>query len=1062
MGAKIFCCKTKDKKESKYIKKDPVEQEDTQINDFDKYHKDAQIKISQLKEFVKDIQQNQTNVQDSEDLKNQKIMMLFGLTGAGKSTFMNYINKKELTLKNKKVILKDDTDKKFIIGSSLQSQKRKVSGIKLKKVYICDSPGLIDNEGYLKDIINTKNILHVINNSQNFSMLFLISPKNFEQRAITFRQSIKSFSNYYEKINNNFCLMINHVDVDDEKEQIKEIRTCLEQLKNEKTSFSQPEKTLINKIDEMIGRKQYIIFQPLNQNEIDKQIDFIESQNYLKIQIKIADVISKESSTEFKLMIQVCVDYIKSLIKKRSKDIQNIFNDMKILQNFIGQELIDNFLNQVTQYMIKEIENCKNDIKFQANHISDNQIEDLKDINTKLISILESQQYLYKILENENEDEQLSNLILQTIELISDQIQKLTNQIQSSDNCLQIIKIYSKLEQINENYELNKFLNQSNNKEKYLLNAQKIIQEKHAYQYNFIMDRIKENQINSENLNDLKDAIQFIHQFQKHSQSINSLKDLQQFDNILNKYHNFVLQFLKIISQDYDQISPKEYKKLQIFEPKQIISYEFIMKFYESIEYLQQLKNYTDISEDIKQIKNQLKNLLLTILSQINQILCLNNQINITILMQYLIQLIEFDKTVIMEISKNEIYQACQNKIEQLQLQQSNIFKQNYVIIFDQSERIIDNDQCKILDIKTLNQVSEISRSLSFLRKLSQWVDLLKNNFKVQNIKERINDLDINDSLINSKSFEKIYKQNDKSFRNLNKNESRNSQMFGNICQEELEENNSENRQNNYNSIKQQSKKIQNLCQYKEFLQNFKNHLLNKFIQYESIINDDARQQQLYYKKYDFTYLQKLDPLIRQINQSQSQHKDKIEQIIKLEIFQSQELTQIQTIKAQELKVSFDKLKELSDLNGIKLLFGQTSLYNQYQKQFLEQLSNLNEEMCKQQKMQQDVYKILEIFQQFSEQLNKHIPEEWELQMDIQSNKSYQKLMFKIMVDRFQFDQLYTKQQEIQDDDLKKYIDQLFQEQVKKFKKDLSDINQQCGNQSFDTFRKRKRFDVMV
>ncbi|KAL4491308.1 hypothetical protein ABPG72_021694 [Tetrahymena utriculariae] len=308
MGSKIFKVSSQspqNKKVKQYKKEDqgkiPKECQDPLEELSEKYIQEMKQKIQELSNFVQDFEENELNVSDSEILKNQIIMMLFGMTGVGKSTLMNYYRKKELEFKNKQIIVKDD-DNEFQIGDQCKAQTRKVSGIKLKKFYVCDSPGLIDTEGHLKDIVNTKNILNAINNSQKFNMAFVISTKDFDGR----------------------------------------------------------------------------------------HIDFIEKKNFSKTQIKIRDVISEESLNKCSMMIKDCADYFKYLIKKRKKDAGNIFSDLQKVQRFIGEELVGDIINQLTQFIKKQIENDMNDIKFIVENISD--AENLEEFIIKLINNLEINQ----------------------------------------------------------------------------------------------------------------------------------------------------------------------------------------------------------------------------------------------------------------------------------------------------------------------------------------------------------------------------------------------------------------------------------------------------------------------------------------------------------------------------------------------------------------------------------------------------------------------------------------------------------------------------------------------
>jgi len=148
---------------------------------FEKYQRTLGNKsdLSQDKNLAKLLSVIRNMNSEISQAKNGNVVLVIGATGAGKSTFINYIANKELKLEyddgglTKKIVCKDPIAK---IGHDSKSQTDKPQLYKEPKtgLYFTDCPGFFDNRGVDVEVANAFGIQNIAKQSKEVKGIILM------------------------------------------------------------------------------------------------------------------------------------------------------------------------------------------------------------------------------------------------------------------------------------------------------------------------------------------------------------------------------------------------------------------------------------------------------------------------------------------------------------------------------------------------------------------------------------------------------------------------------------------------------------------------------------------------------------------------------------------------------------------------------------------------------------------------------------------------------------------------------------------------------------------------
>ncbi|CAG9315950.1 unnamed protein product [Blepharisma stoltei] len=149
-----------------------------------------------LKEYIRPINVKELSrlisksAQFSENIENKDIILLIGITGAGKSTTTHFMceSKLDRVLEDgvshiKAVAIKNPILKNITISSHAQSETRYITLVPInikdsqETIFLCDTPGLMDTNGAEVDMANTISIVEYVKKCRSVRPLILLSSK---------------------------------------------------------------------------------------------------------------------------------------------------------------------------------------------------------------------------------------------------------------------------------------------------------------------------------------------------------------------------------------------------------------------------------------------------------------------------------------------------------------------------------------------------------------------------------------------------------------------------------------------------------------------------------------------------------------------------------------------------------------------------------------------------------------------------------------------------------------------------------------------------------------------
>ncbi|CAG9315972.1 unnamed protein product [Blepharisma stoltei] len=175
-----------------------------------------------LKEYIRPINIKELSrlisksAQFSGNIENKDIILLIGVTGAGKSTTTHFLcgSKLDRILEDgvrhiKAVAIKNPTLKNISISSHAQSETRYITLVPInikdsqETIFLCDTPGLLDTSGAEVDIANTISIVEYVKKCRSVRPLILLSSKTEGDRfegvkklAHTLARLVPNFNKY--------------------------------------------------------------------------------------------------------------------------------------------------------------------------------------------------------------------------------------------------------------------------------------------------------------------------------------------------------------------------------------------------------------------------------------------------------------------------------------------------------------------------------------------------------------------------------------------------------------------------------------------------------------------------------------------------------------------------------------------------------------------------------------------------------------------------------------------------------------------------------------------------
>ncbi|MGI4852228.1 MAG: GTPase domain-containing protein [Janthinobacterium lividum] len=143
--------------------------------------------------------------------KDQNIVVFIGNTGSGKSTLINFLSDKELSVDpNGDVVLKDPEDVNSMkIGTGNQSETFFPKFIKLTDMTFFDVPGIGDTRGIEISLMNASFIKHIIEGAKSVRLVYVAGMDEITAaRGTNFKELVKVTDKIVSKQNVQDCSVL--------------------------------------------------------------------------------------------------------------------------------------------------------------------------------------------------------------------------------------------------------------------------------------------------------------------------------------------------------------------------------------------------------------------------------------------------------------------------------------------------------------------------------------------------------------------------------------------------------------------------------------------------------------------------------------------------------------------------------------------------------------------------------------------------------------------------------------------------------------------------------------
>lgn len=241
-------------------------------------------------------------------LRDQKIVLLLGETGAGKSTTINFLAGKSFQKHTTgSELMCDDCLSQFKIGHDVVSETRYLQSLEIEGLKLCDAPGFCDTSGPNVAISNAIAITNVLKNSLSVVILVLIPlPSMKAGRGNLFRKLMEVMFTFMPTLISHMNSIVPIFTRDDAKQGIEFIKKTLEKEKVKLEFNKQPDLLLF--LDHLIANIDLhgpnIIVHPETQTP-ENLLQRLKSATYITNVDEFSLAITNENVNDIE---QYCVD----------------------------------------------------------------------------------------------------------------------------------------------------------------------------------------------------------------------------------------------------------------------------------------------------------------------------------------------------------------------------------------------------------------------------------------------------------------------------------------------------------------------------------------------------------------------------------------------------------------------------------------------------------------------------------------------------------------------------------------------------------------------------------
>ncbi|KAL4481676.1 hypothetical protein ABPG74_007765 [Tetrahymena malaccensis] len=405
--------------------------------------------------------------------KNKVVIIVFGSTGSGKTTAINFLIGKKMIVKrvpvistipgygeinseDQLVICTEEDDEEFKIGFKKQSQTvfLKVQQMANCDFFICDTPGFKDSRGFEEELSNSICLSNFVKQCRSICPILTINYHDLQAaRGELFKDILISFSQFIEiESMDKILYFFTHVPEDKDIEHVKtQIILIYMSLCNNLTS--QLQKLLYSILDSFENRA--FILNPIKDNP-EKYLNLFKGQNensqFINDPQNTFKInLSEDTVTKLKIYSEDLFCFVKTCTQKgfMIEKLIDILNQYTQIKNYTNIEYLEKKYNQYTDRVLKYAELTKKiafkNLNFSKNVQSEisetylNQIKTCLDQTKKIDQFRDPHFQKYKFSYSQVVDE-----ISQIIKELQDQIKVIYQELEDK----MIKKFNDQIEQV--------------------------------------------------------------------------------------------------------------------------------------------------------------------------------------------------------------------------------------------------------------------------------------------------------------------------------------------------------------------------------------------------------------------------------------------------------------------------------------------------------------------------------------------------------------------------------------------------------------------------------------